>query len=81
MNIRFYAGADWMNLTYNCVHQIITFVKNNDSFLRQFKFTRCADEIFFQTIIHNNVRNIEIVNDCLRYIEWETDSDYPRIFK
>lgn len=81
MNIRFYAGANWMNLTNNCVNQIIAFIKNNDSFLRRFKFTRCADEIFFQTIIHNYVRNVEIVNDCLRYVEWETGSDHPRILR
>ena len=81
MNIRFYAGANWMNLTNNCVNQIIVFIKNNKNFLKWFKFTRCADEIFFQTIIHNYVNNVEIVNDCLRYIEWEGGSDHPKVLK
>lgn len=81
MNIRFYAGANWMNLTNNCVNQIIVFIKNNKNFLKWFKFTRCADEIFFQTIIHNYINNVEIVNDCLRYIEWEGGSDHPKILK
>ena len=81
MNIRFYAGANWMNLTNNCVNQIIVFIKNNKNFLKRFKFTRCADEIFFQTIIYNYVNDVEVVNDCLRYIVWEGGSDHPRILK
>ena len=81
MDISFYAGANWMNLTNDCVNQIIAFIKNNKNFLTRFKFTICADEIFFQTIIHNYVNNVEIVNDCLRYIEWESGSDHPKILK
>ena len=81
MNIRFYGGANWMNLTNNCVNQIIAFIKNNKRYLVRFKFTRCADEIFFQTIIHNYVNNVEIVNDNLRYIDWATGPEYPRILR
>ena len=81
MKIRFYGGANWMNLTNNCVDQIVKFVENNKRFLRRFQFTMNADEIFFQTIIHNYVKNVEIINDCLRYIDWETGPEYPRILR
>ncbi len=73
----FYGGDSWINLTYNCVEQIIGFLKRNKAFLWRFKYTSCADEIFFQTLILNHIKNVEVENNSLRFIDWTPNPDNP----
>ncbi len=77
----YYGGANWMDLTGNCVSQIIDYINSNPNYLRKFKYTRCADEIFFQTIICNFTENLQLENNCLRYVDWETGPEFPRILR
>ncbi len=79
--IDYYGGANWMDLTGNCVSQIIAFTNSHPNFIKKFRYTRCADEIFFQTIIFNFVKNIQIEKKCLRYVDFQTGPEYPRIFR
>lgn len=79
LNLRFYGGANWMDLTSNCVSQMLEIIKQNPKILKRFKFTRGADEIFFQTIICNYVKNIELKNRCLRFIDWKNCDKSPRV--
>lgn len=79
--VDYYGGANWMDLTNNCVSQIITFAETHKKFVKKFRHTKCADEIFFQTIILNYVKNIDVDNKCLRYIDWYSGPDYPRIMR
>lgn len=81
LNIDYFGGANWMDLTGNCVSQIINFINSHQEFLKKFRFTRCADEIFFQTIILNFVKNIEIEKNCLRFVDMETGPESPRILR
>lgn len=81
LGIKFYGGANWMDLTDNCVAQIIQYTDDNPSYIRRFKYTRCADEIFFQTIICNYVKNVDLENKCLRFIDWESGPEYPRVLR
>ncbi|MDR2097810.1 MAG: hypothetical protein LBP37_04745 [Spirochaetaceae bacterium] len=48
--------------------------------MKRYKWTSCSDEIFFQTIL-NKIEGITIVNDSLRYVDWETGPEYPRILR
>ena len=80
-NLKYYGGANWMDLTGNCVSQIIEFTNHNKKFVKKFRYTRCADEIFFQTIICNYVENIKIENLCLRYIDWKSGPEFPKILR
>ena len=76
-----FGGPNWMDLTNNCVSQVLEFTKKNKRFLCRFKYTRCADEIFFQTIICNHVNNIELEKKSLRYVDWTSGPEYPKILR
>ncbi len=80
-NIKYYGGTNWMDLTDNCVSQILSLIDTNKCIIKKFKHTRCCDEVFFQTIILNYVKNINIENTVLRYIDWETGPEYPRTLR
>jgi hypothetical protein len=76
----FYGGANWTNYTHNCVSKIFEYLREDKKYIRRYWWTNCADEIFFQTIIHK-LEDIKIVDDCLRYVDWENGPEYPRILK
>ncbi|TVM00769.1 MAG: glycosyl transferase [Candidatus Brocadia sp. WS118] len=81
MNIKYFGGTNWMNLTDNCTNQILDYIKNNKQYVNSFKHTRCADEIFFQTIICNYTHGIELENNSLRYVDWKKGPETPRILR
>lgn len=81
LEIPYYGGTNWMDLTYKCVFQLLAFVKDNKKYLNSFKHTRCADEIFFQTIICNYVEGVELQNKSLRYVDWVTGPETPRVLR
>ncbi|GAP72760.1 glycosyltransferase [Candidatus Symbiothrix dinenymphae] len=67
----FYKGAQWMNLTHNCVEKIFLYLNENEDYIKRYEWTHCADELFFHTIIHQ-LDGLEIKNKCLRYIDWQS---------
>lgn len=79
--IVFYGGTNWMDLSRSCVEQIVMFTEKNPEFINRFKYTRNADEIFFQTIICNYVKDVELNKNCLRYIDWFTGPELPRVLR
>lgn len=79
--ISFYGGPNWMDLTGTCVSQIISFIDSNPNYVKMFKYTRCADEVFFQTLILNYVKNVHLSNKLLRYIDWSSGPEYPRVLR
>jgi hypothetical protein len=76
----YFGGSQWFNLTYNCVKKMLEYMKKDKKYLRRFLWTSCSDELFFQTLIHV-INDVNIVNDDLRYIDWETGPEYPRILR
>jgi len=46
----FYGGSNWINFTHACVSKIFEFLNKNRNYIKRYKWTSCADEIFFQTI-------------------------------
>ncbi|MEL9477475.1 core-2/I-branching enzyme, partial [Escherichia coli] len=49
-----------------------------------YKHSLCGDEVFFHTLLkHLNVtdiyHNTTMINDALRYIDWTTGPEYPRM--
>jgi len=76
----FYGGWQWMNLTRVCVEKIFEYLKTDKKYLKRYKWTRCTDEIFFQTIIHQ-INDLKIKNECLRYVDWESGPEYPRTLR
>lgn len=87
---KLYRGCNWFTLSKECVKYICEYVEQNPEFLEAFEKSFCSDEIFFQTIIMNSKfkENIYKLNEechetkmALRYIDWESGPEYPRILK
>ena len=75
-----YGGSNWTNYTHDCVKKIFEYLGNDKKYIKRYRWTKCADEIFYQTIIQQ-LRGINIVNDDLRYVDWETGPEEPRILR
>lgn len=65
-----YSGSEWWCLTFRCIKFILDFVKNNNKFVRFYKYTHTPAEMFFQTIILNSPFSKAVVNECLTYAHW-----------
>ncbi|GMO20197.1 MAG: beta-1,6-N-acetylglucosaminyltransferase [Treponemataceae bacterium] len=76
----FYGGANWTNFTHNCVKKIFEYFQKDKKYIQRFRWTICADEIFYQTIIHK-IAGLDVENNCLRYIDWENGPEYPRTLR
>lgn len=79
-----YKGTNWFTLTRSDCNFIIEFVDNKQDFLPFFRKSLCADEVFFHTILKMKkdlviFSNKELLNDCLRYIDWDSGPEYPRV--
>ncbi|MBT0718282.1 beta-1,6-N-acetylglucosaminyltransferase [Rosenbergiella epipactidis] len=82
-DINIYKGTQWFSLSSESVSLILDYLKNNPGFLKSFEGTYCPDEMFFHTLImhlklplyHDKKR----FNDCLRYIDWDSGPQYPKI--
>jgi hypothetical protein len=81
INLPLYGGANWFTLNHKTAAYVVEYIKKNSGFFRRFKFTRCADEIILQTILMNSEFKSSIVNDPLRYIDWDSGPEYPRTFR
>jgi hypothetical protein len=76
----FYGGENWTNYTHNCVKKIFEYLENDRNYIKRYKWTNCADEIFYQTII-NKLNGIMIKKNSLRYIDWKSGPEYPKILR
>jgi hypothetical protein len=68
---KLYGGSTYWSLSRGCVSYVIAFTQNNKWVLNRFKHTLCAEEFYFQTVIMNSDFADKVVNDNLRYIDWE----------
>jgi hypothetical protein len=78
-----YGGSQWFNLTKESVRFILSFIDNNEWYLKRFKHTRASDEIFFQTILlaFDYHAKDKIRSHHLRYFDWDTGPEYPRVLR
>ncbi|MGZ3861914.1 MAG: beta-1,6-N-acetylglucosaminyltransferase [Bacteroidia bacterium] len=81
INFDLYAGANWFTLSNPAIDYVFDFLRNHRFYLRAFKYTRCADEIFMQSILLNSPFRENIVNDCLRYVDWKSGPEYPKVLR
>ncbi|MFT4111121.1 beta-1,6-N-acetylglucosaminyltransferase [Silvibacterium sp.] len=74
-----YGGSQWWCLSREALAHIESFLRKNRSYLRYFKHVFIPDEAIFQSILSNSEFRDRIVNDDLRYIDWENPNPlYPR---
>lgn len=81
---KIYYGSNWFGITSQCRDYIFEYLKNNKNFFEAFKYTKCGDEEFFQTLIMDTPFKEKIytkkgINSNLRYIDWETGPEYPKV--
>ena len=74
--IEFQKGSNWFSITHATAAYVINEYKK---YKKYFRFTLCADEVFLQTILINSPQINNIIDDDLRYIDWERGRPY--IFK
>jgi hypothetical protein len=75
---KIYGGSTYWSLTRNSLQYVLDFINNKTEVLRTMRFTFCAEEIYFQTILINSIYIQNIVNDNLRFIDWNSGrGGYP----
>lgn len=82
-NIKLVKGSQWFAFNSLTVNEILTFLDNNPIYVQVFERSFCPDEMFFQTLINHlkckRFSDETKMNDCLRYLDWKTGPDYPKI--
>jgi hypothetical protein len=74
-----HGGSQWWCLSHECLTYIESFLRKNPPFLRYFKHVFIPDESMFPSLVSNSAFRDKIVNDDLRYIDWENPNPlYPR---
>jgi Core-2/I-Branching enzyme len=85
--VRPYGGSAWFALTADCLQYVVTFVEQNEGFVRFFKHVLMPDEVMIPTIILNSPLREAVVNERLHYTEWPggshpatlTKRDFPKL--
>jgi hypothetical protein len=70
--------SQWMSLTSDAVRYILDYLQKKPEVTQFFRLTWAPDEIIFQTILYNSPFRAQLVNDNLRYIEWEDGKASPK---
>ncbi|MCT4565422.1 MAG: beta-1,6-N-acetylglucosaminyltransferase [Maledivibacter sp.] len=78
-DIQLYGGSLWNTITGECAQFIIDYVSKNKSFCDYYKYTLYPDEEIFHTIILNSHFKDRVINNNLRYIDWRSGPQKPRI--
>ena len=76
-----FGGSTWFTITRRMMMYCLDYARLNPRYVRSFSWTRCADEIFFQTIMLNSPFRENILDDNLVHIDWSTGPEYPRILR
>jgi len=79
-----YKGTNWFSFNRKTVFQLCDFLDSNSWYYDIFINSYCCDEVFFHTLIKLlDVRDLyhdfNMKNDALRYIDWESGPEFPKI--
>lgn len=73
-------GANWFSITQGCAKYI---VDNKEWIIRHFKYTKCCDEVFLQTLVYNSDFKNHLYYDefekrygNLRLTDWKRGNPY-----
>ena len=75
--LHLYKGSQWFNISIEAMKYILQFIDATPNFLKQFSYTSCADEHFFQIILLNSTFKSKVINHNLYYTEWSSDNASP----
>lgn len=84
-----YGGSTYWSLHRDALQYVSEFTIQNPFFLKRLNYTFSAEEIYFQTVLMNSSYSETIINNNLRFIDWESErgglpafldeSDYNRL--
>lgn len=73
---RLYAGSNWWTLSLQAIEHIMATIDRTPALVDFFRFVRCSDESFFQTILGNSL----FINNCARadvFTDWSDPKEAP----
>lgn len=81
LQFELYGGSNWFTLSKSAVELVCSNIQHHPEVLSRFRFTRCADEMFVQTILVPLLQKEQIISDDLRMIDWGSGPEFPRIWR
>lgn len=76
---KIYGGSNWFCISNKFRDYVFKFLEENPNYIKAFFHSICGDEEFFQTIISNSEYKEKIYVNKIRYIDWESGPEYPKI--
>jgi hypothetical protein len=74
-----YGGPQWFAISSRCATYVLDYFREHPEYRRFFAHTLAPDELFLQTLILNSPFRNHVINDTLRFTDWETGSSSPRV--
>lgn len=75
-----HGGSIWWTLTYDCVKYVVDYTFKHPRLLRRLKYAFIPEEFYFQTVIMSSPFAKNVVDDNLRYIDWnERNGNCPAV--
>lgn len=67
---RLYGGSTWWSLSRGCLDYVVSYTNEHPTIFNRFRYTFCAEEFYFPTVILNSPFRSAVINDNLRHIDW-----------
>lgn len=77
--VEYYGGSTWVILRYDAMEYLLNFINKNPKYLKTFKYSYCADELWLQTIL--GTFDCKTKNEHITYLDWFTGPEYPRTLR
>ena len=74
---KLYGGSTWWSLSRETLQYVINYTKKEKYLINRMKYTFCPEELYFQTVIMNSDYSKKVINNNLRYMDW----NYRRVGK
>lgn len=75
-----YKGCNWFTISGGCAAYILNYLKDHPKYIKDYKYTICSDEHFFQTLILNSPYKETVIPKTLREIQWDGGPN-PKIYR
>lgn len=74
---KLWGGGTYWSLGTSGMESVLFYLAKNPKYIKRFKYTAVGEEIFFQTILLNELE-LKPLNNSLRYIIWSGDDVGPQ---
>ena len=73
------SGSQWFSLHSSVMDYILNYLQEYPEYLKRYRWTTCADELFFHTLLWPVRDELNIcTKNNLRYIDWSAAGSHPR---